>query len=101
MPRDLDVQLLESVAVRRSRLREALIWGRERRVRSTVDNLKRLAVGVVLAAIASAGCVGWSFVQDLLARQQAEQQARQQQSQPVVVPQAPTPLPGESGGRPR
>jgi hypothetical protein len=69
MPRELDVQLLESVAVRRSRLREALIWGRDRRIRATVDNLKRLAVGVVLAAVASAGCVGWSFVQDLLAQQ--------------------------------
>jgi hypothetical protein len=74
MPRELDVQLLESVAVRRSRLRESLIWGRERRVRAAVDNLKRLAVGVVLAAIVSAGCVGWSFVQDLLAQQQAKQQ---------------------------
>ncbi len=83
MPRDLDVQLLESVAVRRGRLREALIWGRERRVRSTVDNLKRLAIGVVLAAVASAGCVGWSFVQDLLADQQA---ARQQQQQQRFVP---------------
>jgi hypothetical protein len=74
MPRELDVQLLESVAVRRSRLRESLIWGRERRVRATVDNLKRLAVGVVVAAVVSAGCVGWSFVQDLLAQQQAKQQ---------------------------
>jgi hypothetical protein len=85
MSRDLDVQLLESVAVRRSRLREALVWGRERRMRATVDNLKRLGIGVVLAAVASAGCVGWSFVQDLLAQQQAEQQARQQQSV-VTVP---------------
>jgi hypothetical protein len=74
MPRELDVQLLESVAVRRSRLRESLIWGRERRVRAAVDNLKRLAVGVVVAAVVSAGCVGWSFVQDLLAQQQAKQQ---------------------------
>jgi hypothetical protein len=82
MARELDVQLLESVAVRRGRLRDALIWGRERRVRSTVDNLKRLGIGVILAAVASAGCVGWSFVQDLLATQQA---ARQQQQQPIVT----------------
>jgi hypothetical protein len=78
MPRELDAQLLESVAVRRGRLREALVWGRERRVRAAVDNLKRLAVGVVVAAVASAGCVGWSFVQDLLAQQQAKQQQQQQ-----------------------
>jgi hypothetical protein len=81
MPRELDVQLLESVAVRRSRLRESLIWGRERRVRATVDNLKRLAIGVVVSAVVSAGCVGWSFVQDLL----AQQQAKQQQQQTLVV----------------
>lgn len=74
MSRELDVQLLESVAVRRSRLRESLIWGRDRRIRATVDNLKRLCIGVVLAAVASAGCVGWSFVQNLLAEQQARQQ---------------------------
>jgi len=74
--RDLDVALLESVAVRRGRLRESLIWGRERRVRATGDNLKRLAGGVVLAAVVSAGCVGWSFVQDLLADRQARQQAQ-------------------------
>jgi hypothetical protein len=74
MSRDLDTQLLESVAVRRARLRESLVWGRERRVRATGDNLKRLAIGVVLAAVVSAGCVGWSFVQNLLAQQQARQQ---------------------------
>jgi len=74
--RDLDVALLESVAVRRGRLRESLIWGRELRVRATGDNLKRLAGGVVLAAGVAAGCVGWSFVQDLLADRQARQQAQ-------------------------
>jgi hypothetical protein len=74
MSRELDTQLLESVAVRRARLRESLVWGRERRVRATVDNIKRLAIGVVVAAVVSAGCVGWSFVQNLLAEQQARQQ---------------------------
>jgi hypothetical protein len=94
MPRDLDVQLLESVAVRRGRLREALIWGRERRVRSTVDNLKRLAIGVVLAAVGSAGCVGYSFVQNMLAEREAQQQARQQQQLPAPIP---IPVPEPSG----
>jgi hypothetical protein len=74
MSRELDTQLLESVAVRRARLRESLVWGRQRRVRSTVDNVKRLAIGVVVAAIVSAGCVGWSFLQNMLAQQQARQQ---------------------------
>lgn len=93
MARDLDVQLLESVAVRRGRLREALIWGRDRRVRSTVDNAKRLGIGVILAAVAAAGCVGWSFVQDLLADQQAARQ--QQQSRLLPGPVQPTLAPTE------
>jgi len=69
MSRDLDAQLLESVAVRRARLREALLWGRDRRVRATGDTLKRLAVGIVVAAVVAAGCVGWSFVNHLIAGQ--------------------------------
>jgi hypothetical protein len=73
MSRELDAQLLESVAVRRNRLRESLLWGRERRVRAVGDNLKRFATGVILAAVVAAGCVGWSFVQQLLAERAAEQ----------------------------
>ncbi|MGH4016951.1 MAG: hypothetical protein ACRDSL_24085 [Pseudonocardiaceae bacterium] len=70
MARDYDAALLESVAVRRGRLRESLLWGRERRARATMDNIKRLGLSVVLAAVACAGCVGWSFLQDVLADQQ-------------------------------
>ncbi len=73
MSRELDAQLLESVAVRRNRLRESLLWGRERRFRAVGDNLKRLAAGVVVAAVVAAGCVGWSFVQQLLAERAAQQ----------------------------
>lgn len=75
MSREYDAQLLESVAVRRNRLRESLLWGRERRARATMDNVKRLAIGVVLAAVASAGCVGWSFLQDALAEREQQQTA--------------------------
>jgi hypothetical protein len=71
MSREYDTQLLESVAVRRNRMRESLLWGRERRVRATLDNITRLATGLVLAAVAGAGCVGWSFVQHVLAERAA------------------------------
>jgi hypothetical protein len=71
MAREYDAQLLESVAVRRNRMRESLLWGRERRARATMDNVKRLAVSVVVAAVACAGCVGWSLLQDILAQQQS------------------------------
>jgi len=75
MAREYDAQLLESVAVRRNRMRESLLWGRERRARATMDNMKRLGLSVVLAAVACAGCVGWSFLQDILAKQEQQRQA--------------------------
>ncbi|TVT61600.1 hypothetical protein FNH05_02740 [Amycolatopsis rhizosphaerae] len=70
MSREFDAQLLESVAVRRKRMRESLLWGRRRRARATGDNLKRLAVSFVLAAVACAGCVGASYLFNAVAKQQ-------------------------------
>ena len=67
MARDLDVQLLEAVAVRRGRLRESLLWGRERRRRAAGDTVKLFVVSLVLAAVGCAGCVGWSFLEDVMA----------------------------------
>ena len=71
MAREYDTQLIESVVVRRARMRELLLWGRDRRARATGDGLRWLRLGIVLAAIACAGCVGWSFVQSVLAHQRA------------------------------
>lgn len=84
MAREYDAALLESVAVRRNRMRESLLWGRERRARATMDNMKRLAISVVLAAVACAGCVGWSFLHNVLAEQQQQRQAPF--PAPVTVP---------------
>ena len=67
MPRDLDVQLLEAVAVRRGRLRESLLWGRERRRRAAGDTVRLFVAGLVVAAVCCAGCVGWSFLSGVLA----------------------------------
>lgn len=78
MSRDYDDQLLESVAARRDRMRESLLWGRARRRLGTVDNVKRFAVSLVVAAAVCAGCVGWSFLQHQLS-------AQQQQPAPVRV----------------
>jgi len=69
--REYDTQLIESVAVRRARMRELLLWGRDRRSRATGDGLRWLRIGIVLAAIACAACVGWSFLQSVLADQRA------------------------------
>jgi hypothetical protein len=71
--RDYDAQLLESVAVRRRRLRDALLRGGMHARRTTNDNLRRAVVGALLAAVLCAGCVGWSFLSDQLAQRQATQ----------------------------
>jgi hypothetical protein len=68
--RDQDAQLLEAVGVRRARLRESLSWGRDRRRLASVDNLRRFTVSVVIAAVCCAGCVGWGFLQQVLADRQ-------------------------------
>jgi uncharacterized protein HemX len=61
--RDYDSQLLESVAVRRRRLRDALLFGSQRVRRSLDENLGKIFGGIALAAVLCAGCVGWSFIQ--------------------------------------
>lgn len=76
MARDYDAQLLESVGVRRRRLRDALLLGHARIRRSAADNLTRVIVSCVVAAALCAGCVGWAFVSDALAKQKEEQEQR-------------------------
>ncbi|WP_326653784.1 MULTISPECIES: hypothetical protein [unclassified Streptomyces] len=59
---DYDSQLLESVSVRRRRLRDALLFGGQRQRRSLDERLGKAFAGIVIAAVLCAGCVGWSFV---------------------------------------
>ncbi|SMF33605.1 hypothetical protein [Streptomyces sp. Amel2xC10] len=59
---DYDNQLLESVSVRRRRLRDALLFGTQRQRRTLDERLGKVLAGVVIAAVVCAGCVGWSFV---------------------------------------
>jgi uncharacterized protein HemX len=70
MAKDYDVQLLESVAVRRRRLRDALLHGVLASRRSYQENLGRAMAGIAVAAVLAAGCVAWSFVQRQIAAQQ-------------------------------
>lgn len=69
MEREFDSQLLESVAVRRRRMRDAFVFGASRSRRSTDEQLGRVFGGIVLAAVVCAGCVGWSFVSHRLLHQ--------------------------------
>ncbi|MFJ9594795.1 hypothetical protein ACIRS3_18750 [Streptomyces virginiae] len=86
MARDYDSQLLESVAVRRRRMRDALLFGAQRARRTADERLGKLFAGIAIAAVLCAGCVGWSFVQHTLAKQKAEQQKQQQQQQGQLQP---------------
>ncbi|MFC5722000.1 hypothetical protein ACFP1Z_17675 [Streptomyces gamaensis] len=59
---DYDSQLLESVSVRRRRLRDALLFGAQRGRRTLDERLGKAFAGIVIAAVLCAGCVGWSFI---------------------------------------
>lgn len=88
MARDYDSQLLESVAVRRRRLRDALLFGSQRIRRSLEEGLGRVFGGIALATVLCAGCVGWSFV--------AEQRAKKDDKSPSPQPTSPL-VPGSPG----
>ncbi len=59
---DYDSQLLESVAVRRRRLRDAVLFGAQRGRRVADERIGKAVAGLVIAAVLCAGCVGWSFI---------------------------------------
>jgi len=75
MARDYDTQLLESVAVRRRRLRDALLFGAARTRRTLDEQLVKILIGVCVAAVLCAGLVGWSFIRHQMQIQQHQQQA--------------------------
>ena len=95
MAREYDSQLLASVAVRRRRLRDALLFGAQRARRSADERLGKVFAGIAIAAVLCAGCVGWSFLQHTLAKQRQQQQQQEQQystpsAQPSSAPSATT-----------
>ncbi|MFJ3325122.1 hypothetical protein ACIPMT_11795 [Streptomyces griseus] len=81
MVRDYDSQLLESVGVRRRRMRDALLFGAGRARRTADERLGKVFAGIAITAVLCAGCVGWSFLQHTLDKQKAEQEKQQQQRQ--------------------
>ncbi|MEU9102369.1 hypothetical protein [Streptomyces sp. NPDC048361] len=86
---DYDSQLLESVSVRRRRLRDALLFGGQRGRRSVDERLGKLFAGIVIAAVLCAGCVGWSFISHKLIGKTAYGTS----VQPTSMPSTPTSSP--------
>ncbi|MEC4016758.1 hypothetical protein [Streptomyces sp. H27-D2] len=82
---DYDSQLLESVSVRRRRLRDALLFGGQRQRRSVDERLGKVFAGIVIVAVLCAGCVGWSFISHRLIGKNAPGPAVQR-SAPSVTP---------------
>jgi uncharacterized protein HemX len=95
MARDYDSQLLESIAVRRRRMRDALLFGAQRSRRTADERLGKIFAGIAIAAVLCAGCVGWSFVQSMMEKQKAEQEKQRQQQEQLY---SPTPSASPPGG---
>ncbi|MER2133523.1 MAG: hypothetical protein ABS910_02450 [Arthrobacter sp.] len=78
MAGDYDNQLIESVAVRRSRLLTALLYGSNPNERRWADTVKLFLFSIAVAALIAAVCVGYSFVTNLLEENRAKQEQQQQ-----------------------
>jgi hypothetical protein len=76
-------QVIESVAVRRRRLREAWLFGVERTKNTLNEQTGKVFASVLIGALACAGCAGVSYFKSSMAEE--EQQNR------------PTPTPTPSG----
>ncbi|MFC7306826.1 hypothetical protein ACFQVC_21660 [Streptomyces monticola] len=86
---DYDSQLLESVSVRRRRMRDAFLFGQERARRSVDERIGKMIAGIVIAAVLCAGCVGWSFISDrLIGKSTYGPSVQQPSSWPSVSPSA-------------
>jgi len=106
MARVADSVKVESVTAHRKRLTQAFLLGEADQRRDLDDGWGSVIASVVLAAVACAGCVGFSFVTHALAQAQATPSASSTATAtaaPSLVelpPQTPESSAGaESGGR--
>ncbi|WP_417217349.1 hypothetical protein [Arthrobacter sp.] len=101
MATEFDSQLIESVAVRRNRVTDALLYGdnpTERRWKATT---KQFLFSLVAAAMITAICIGVSFVSNMIAKQAEQKRQQQEQLQKrsvhaLVLPDS-VPTPGRMG----
>jgi hypothetical protein len=67
-------QVIESVAVRRRRLREAWLFGAERAKNTLNEQTGRVFASIMIGAIACAGCAGYSYFKTSMAKEKQNQQ---------------------------
>lgn len=67
-------QVIESVAVRRRRLREAWLFGAERAKNTLNEQTGRVLASVMIGAVACAGCAGVSYFKSSQAKEKQNQQ---------------------------
>ena len=75
-------QVIESVAVRRRRLREAWLLGAERTKGTLNEQTGKVFASVLIGALACAGCAGVSYFKSSMAEEE-------QQKQPTPTPSGP------------
>ncbi|TDD85597.1 DUF4237 domain-containing protein [Actinomadura darangshiensis] len=88
MVRDYDAQLLESVVVRRRRLRDALLFGPQRTRRKFTEGTMKIVAGLCVAAVVCAGLVGVSFLRSMLSEQKRQKDTQTQAAVPLEEPTA-------------
>lgn len=67
-------QVIESVAVRRRRLREAWLFGAERAKNTLNEQTGKVLASVMIGAVACAGCAGVSYFKTSMAKEKQNQQ---------------------------
>ncbi|MEE1621236.1 hypothetical protein ACQ7DA_08500 [Zafaria sp. J156] len=104
MATEFDSQLIESVAVRRNRVTDALLYASNPTERRWKATAKQFLFSVVAAALIAAICVAVAFVGNMIAEQQRKNEEREQQRSAVVLeiiqPAAASVLPREAGAAP-
>jgi hypothetical protein len=67
-------QVIESVAVRRRRLREAWLFGAERAKNTLTEQTGKVFASVMIAAVACAGCAAVSYFKTSMAKENEKNQ---------------------------
>lgn len=81
-------QVIESVAVRRRRLREAWLFGTERTKNTLNEQTGKVFASVVIGALACAGCAGVSYFKASAAEEEQKNRPTQTQT-PTPTPSGP------------